>query len=101
MIQEPVYSTLRRTELAELIDLFVCELPLRLSVIEQLMSAGDREGLCRAAHQLKSSAGGYGYGDLCLYAGRVEALCRDRRTTDEQLEGAVDELIDHAGRVRA
>lgn len=99
MIQEPVYSTLRRTELADLVDLFVSELPLRMSVIEQLMAARDREGLCRAAHQLKSSAGGYGYGDLCLYAGRVEALCRDRRTTDEQLEGAVDELTDQANRV--
>ncbi len=99
MIQEPAYSTLRRTELAELVDLFVSELPLRMSVIEQLIAAGDREGLCRAAHQLKSSAGGYGYGDLCLYAGRVEALCRDRRTTVEQLEGAVDELNDQARRV--
>ena len=101
MIQEPVYSTLRRTELAELVDLFVNELPLRISVIEQLTSIGDREGLCRAAHQLKSSAGGYGYGDLCLYAGRVEALCRDRCTTEEQLGGAVDELIDQASRIAA
>lgn len=101
MIQEPVHSSLRRNEFADLVDLFVSELPLRMSVIEQLMSTGDREGLCRAAHQLKSSAGGYGYGDLCLYAGRVEALCRDRRTSDEQLEGAVDELTDQASRVRA
>ncbi|MCO6042451.1 Hpt domain-containing protein [Aeoliella sp. ICT_H6.2] len=101
MIQEPVYSTLRRTEFAELVDLFVGELPLRMSVIEQLMAAGDREGLCRAAHQLKGSAGGYGFGDLCLYAGRVEALCRDRRTTGDQLETAVDELSQQASRVRA
>ncbi len=101
MTQEPVYSTLRRTELAELVDLFVSELPLRMSIIEQMVSADDREGLCRAAHQLKGAAGGYGYGDLCLYAGRVEALCRNRGTAAELLEGAVDELIDQAGRVRA
>lgn len=101
MIQEPVYSTLRRTELAELIDLFVSELPLRMSVVEQLTAASDREGLCRAVHQLKSAAGGYGYGDLCLYAGRVEALCRDRCTTDDQLESAVGELNEQASRVRA
>ena len=101
MIQQPVYSSLRRAEFADLVELFVNELPLRMSVIEQLVAAGDREGLCRAAHQLKSSAGSYGYGDLCLYAGRVEALCRDRQTSEETIESAVDELTDQASRVRA
>lgn len=101
MIQEPTYSSLRRTELAELIDLFISELPLRMSVVEQLMASGDREGLCRAAHQLKSSAGGYGFGDLCLYAARLEASCRNQRTTDQQLESAVEELSSQASRVAA
>jgi len=101
MIQEPVYSTLQRAEFADLLALFVSELPLRMSVIEQLMAAQDREGLCRAAHQLKSAAGSYGYGDLSLYAGRVEALCRNRSTQQDDLERAVDELSEFASRVRA
>ena len=37
MIQEPVHSSLRRNEFADLVDLFVSELPLRMSVIEQMM----------------------------------------------------------------
>lgn len=85
-------STLKKSELSDLIELFLSELPLRLSVIEQLAGAGDREGLMRSAHQLKSAAGSYGYGDLSLYAGRLEALCRNRLASIEQLERAVDEL---------
>lgn len=100
MIQEPVYSTLRSTEVAELVDLFVTELALRISVIEHALADDNREGLCRAALQLKSAAGGYGFGDLCLYAGRVEALSRDRDMSYELLEQAVDELCECAARVR-
>lgn len=85
-------STLKRSEISNLIDLFLSELPLRLSVIEQLAGAGDREGLMRAAHQLKSAAGSYGYDDLSLYAGRLETLCRNRLASIEQLERAVDEV---------
>ncbi|QDU58111.1 Hpt domain-containing protein [Aeoliella mucimassa] len=101
MSPQSVPATLRRSELGKLVDLFVSELPLRLSVIEQLVSANDRESLCRAAHQLKSSAGSYGFGDLCLYAGRVEALCRSSQTSQELLLEAVDELLDQAHRVAA
>ena len=97
----PATTTLRRAELGDLVNLFVSELPLRISVIEQLLSTDDRESLCRAAHQLKSSAGSYGFGDLSLYAGRVEALCRTRHTSEESLLDAVEELLEQAHSVHA
>ncbi len=100
MSLQPASTTLRRAELGNLVDLFVNELPLRLSVIEQLLSTDDRESLCRAAHQLKSSAGSYGFGDLCLYAGRVEALCRTNQTAEESLLNAVEELLEQASQIR-
>ena len=98
---QPVSTSLRRAELGELVDLFVDELPLRISVIEQLLSASDHESLCRAAHLLKSSAGSYGFGDLCLHAGRIEAICRNRQVCEESLLSAVDELLEQVSQVRS
>jgi HPt (histidine-containing phosphotransfer) domain-containing protein len=100
MIQEPIYSTLPNSDLHEHVGLFVAELPLKVAVLEERLACEDREGACRAAHQLKGAAGSYGFGDVGLYAGRIEALCRDKTQPSEVLERAVDELIRCAERVR-
>jgi HPt (histidine-containing phosphotransfer) domain-containing protein len=50
-------------DMAELVDMFLEELPQRLTVLTTAVDAGDIETLRRLAHQLKGAAGGYGFGD--------------------------------------
>lgn len=53
---------------AELVDLFVDDVPPRLESIREAMAAGDPEALVRTAHSLKGSAatlGADGMAELC------------------------------------
>ena len=54
---------------AELVDLFVDDVPSRLESIREAMAAGDPEALVRTAHSLKGSA-------ATLGADRMAELCR-------------------------
>ncbi len=101
MILHPIYTTLRDSELQQHVGLFVAELPMKIGVIEQEIASENREGACRAAHQLKGASSGYGFGELGLYAGRIEALCRDKTMPTDMLFRAVDDLIHCAERVSA
>lgn len=62
---------------AELVDLFVADVPARLDAIRSAIAAADPEALVRAAHSLKGSAstlGADGMADLCR---RIELQARD------------------------
>jgi HPt (histidine-containing phosphotransfer) domain-containing protein len=60
-------------EMADLVEMFVSELPSRLEAIERAWSAGDGQGLRRMAHQLKGAGSGYGYPMVSEAAAAVEA----------------------------
>lgn len=63
-------------DLAEIVAMFVDELPDRLEVLREALQAGDREKLGRAAHQLKGSAGSYGFPQITPFAARLEYASR-------------------------
>jgi HPt (histidine-containing phosphotransfer) domain-containing protein len=74
MQSEPsLFSTLSGDpHLGELVELYVQEMPERIALLERLAAAQHWEELAHAAHQLKGSAGGYGFGILAGPAERLE-----------------------------
>ena len=67
------------------------------------MRASQFDELCRAAHQLKGAAGGYGFPSISSSAGKVEQLLH--RGLDaaklEDLQRSVEELASLCGRAVA
>jgi HPt (histidine-containing phosphotransfer) domain-containing protein len=86
--------------MAELVELYVAEMPDRIAALEQAFSNADLATLQRAAHQMKGAAGGYGFEGLTVAAGALETAVRDRQPK-EQVRQALEELVRWCGRVRA
>ncbi|MBN2291170.1 MAG: Hpt domain-containing protein [Pirellulales bacterium] len=86
-------------DLSEIVAMFVEEMPERITMIHQLLDANDWQGLRRAAHQLKGSAGSHGFDALTPMAARVENAATG--TDEEQIRRDVDQLIQMCTRVRA
>ncbi|MEK6644319.1 MAG: Hpt domain-containing protein [Planctomycetota bacterium] len=49
------------SEMLELIEMFVDELPARVQALQDAVKENDLAALATLAHQLKGSAGGYGF----------------------------------------
>lgn len=99
--EAPIYSTLGSDpDFGELVELFVEEMPERVALLLDQLAWGDWEHLSRSAHQLKGSAGGYGFALIGPAAAKVEEAVRDARP-DEQVRKAVEELVDLCLRARA
>ncbi|MGQ9652023.1 MAG: ATP-binding protein [Phycisphaerae bacterium] len=60
-------------DLADLIEQYVSELPGKIAAIEDAMRRGDLEALSVMSHQLKGSAGGYGFPAISRSAAEFEA----------------------------
>ncbi|MFZ5828553.1 MAG: Hpt domain-containing protein [Planctomycetota bacterium] len=98
---EPIYSQLGGDpDLAEIVNLFVEEMPERVASFEGFFAAGDLEGLRRAAHQLKGAAGSYGFDPISPRAGELEAAILSLAPEDE-IRRCLDELVDICQRARA
>jgi PAS domain S-box-containing protein len=80
-------------KVATLVDAFCAELPTRADRIVQAFQRHDRTGLFELTHQLKGSAGLYGFDNI---TGTARAICDRLRADDElkELQSAVSELID-------
>jgi len=83
-------------EMAELVDMFVGDLPQRVSKLEHLIDEHDIEGLRTLAHQLKGAAPGYGFPSIGAAAEAVESAVREAEpSTDIQaLRSEADRLIE-------
>lgn len=69
----PLVSTLSNDpDMRELIEMFVHDLPSRINAIAASAQADDLNRLRTYAHQLKGSAGGYGYEPISDAAARLE-----------------------------
>ncbi len=74
MDNAPVYSTLRdRAALADLVREFAGVLPDLAAEIARQADRGALDEVRRLAHQLKGSAGGYGYPSIMGAAALIEA----------------------------
>ncbi|NMC19711.1 MAG: Hpt domain-containing protein [Thermogutta sp.] len=86
-------------DLRDLIQLFVDEMPSRISTFEDLLREEKWDELRRAAHQLKGAAGSYGYGSVTAAAAAVEQAIRQELPFQE-VQRRLEELIDLCRRAR-
>lgn len=95
-----LYSSLGGdSDLGEIVELFVEEMPDRAATLLDQLEAADWKGLGRTAHQLKGAAGSYGYAPISDYAAVLEEAVGEREP-EEQIREAVDALIDICQRAR-
>ncbi|MCA8962173.1 MAG: Hpt domain-containing protein, partial [Planctomycetes bacterium] len=74
---DPLYSSYADDEdMLELVEMFVEELPDRVHSLESAISQGDLPQLETLAHQIKGSAGSYGFQVITEAAGRLEHLLK-------------------------
>ncbi len=84
-------------DMAELIELFVAEMPLRVEALCEAFSESSLEALQRLAHQLKGAAPGYGYPSIGAAAADLE--CATQRGSElDELRLQLDELINLCNR---
>jgi len=59
-------------DLCDIVDMFVEEMPDRITNLMQLLEASNLDELARMAHQLKGAAGSYGFETITPVAGELE-----------------------------
>jgi len=88
-----VYSSLASDEdLREIVELFVDEMPARLTKIEAEFFSQNWENLQRTVHQLKGAAGSHGFYEITPVVAHLEQLIRSRADIQEITE-AKESLI--------
>lgn len=98
---DAIYSALSDDpDLADLVQLFVDDLPLRIDALQALLEACDWPGLEQIAHQLKGTAGSYGFDAVSPLAAELERLAREP-SGQEQIGQALQRLVECCARVRA
>ena len=97
----PLYSSLASDpDLADIVEMFVEEMPDRISAILTQCEAGEWEMLRRTAHQIKGAAGSYGFESVSPVAGRLEDTIRAGEPED-RIRQAVASLVDLCQSCRA
>jgi len=77
-------------EMAELVELFITELPTRVKALQSAWQAGEVNDLTRMTHQLKGSSAGYGFSSIGDAAGALEQRLLSLRDCDS--ESAIEGL---------
>lgn len=96
-----LFSTLAEDpDLAEIVEMFVDEMPDRIENILNCFESENWEGLRCASHQLKGAAGSYGFPSITPCAGVLEASVKQTKPENE-IRQAVDELVAMCRSVRA
>ncbi len=91
-LHEPIRSEYADDpDMAELVEQFVEGLPEHLRVIRDSVEASDLEILRRRSHQLKGSAGGYGFPQITQKAAELEKHVKEQADL-ETLRASVEEL---------
>lgn len=85
-------------DMAELIELFVGELPERVALLTDALAQGDMDLLAGAAHQIKGAGGGYGFPALTEAGRHLETAARESRDDLETVKARVEDLIDICNR---
>jgi len=100
-VQGPLYSSLAHDpDMAELLGMFVDDLPDRVQMLLDQLQASDSEGLWRTAHQLSGAAGSYGFQEITVEAASLEGALREGRP-EQEIAAAVNSLVDLCRRARA
>lgn len=99
--QTPLVSDLSDdADIVELVEMFVTELPKRLAAMQEMLASNDLARLTTLAHQLKGSAGSYGFPSIGCVAAEIEKASRQCVDVD-QIKSEIEELAELCRRARA
>ncbi len=87
-------------DMVELVEMFVEELPDRVSAMEKALAEQDFETLAGLTHQLKGAAGGYGFPTITAAAKEAELTSKAAGDL-EKLASDVKAIAALCGRARA
>ncbi len=95
----PLYSSLSTDpDMAELLEMFVADMPQHVAAMETAVQAEDWPSLQRIAHRLKGSGPGYGFASVGASAGALElAISYSNRET---ILKRAERLLFHCRRIR-
>ena len=93
-------SELVDDDMLELVEMFVEELPDKITAIEKAIGEQDLAMLATLAHQLKGSAGGYGFPSITDSATKIEHGAKASENL-ETLKSQIGALADLCRRARA
>lgn len=79
-------------DMAELVMMYVDEMPSRIESLGRLWNEHNLDELRRLAHQLKGASGGYGFEPVGEAAARLES---------ELITGSKNQAESHADRIRS
>jgi HPt (histidine-containing phosphotransfer) domain-containing protein len=88
-------------DLGQIVELFVGEMPQRLTALNRCLLQRDWDELGRLAHQLKGACGSYGFHQLTPFAARLEGACRSEDQAKVEIHEAAATLIGLSKRCRA
>jgi HPt (histidine-containing phosphotransfer) domain-containing protein len=98
---DPIHSEfVSDTEMRELIQMFVEEMPARIAELERAWSDANMNDLMRYAHQLKGAAPGYGFTQMGQAAAEVESAVRASEELS-RIRAELDALVSLCGRAAA
>ena len=98
--ESAIYSTFGNDpDLANIIEIFVDELPERASKIEACFQREDWDGVRQVAHQLKGAAGSYGFQSITDMAARIESAIRNNES-QTNIRNSLEELGNLCRRAR-
>ncbi|MCE9606913.1 MAG: Hpt domain-containing protein [Planctomycetia bacterium] len=97
----PLYSALGSDpDFADLVDLYVDEMPERIVQLQALFAAEKWDELRRSAHQIKGAAGSYGFPQLTPIAGRLEHALSTAQP-EAEIQANLEKLLALCAAVRA
>ena len=97
---DALVSELADDDMQELVEMFVGELPDRIAAIEKVIDQQDLAALGMLAHQLKGSAGGFGFPTISDAATLLESSAKAGEEP-EKLAQQTRALSDLCSRARA
>ncbi|MDA0802198.1 MAG: Hpt domain-containing protein [Planctomycetota bacterium] len=96
----PLYSRFHDDpDMADLVALFVGELPQRLEVMEESFASNNLPQLHRLAHQLKGAGCGYGFDEVTNVCASIEQATKAMDRTRSR--AALDQMRDIVRECRA
>ncbi len=95
MKESPIYSEFSGDDdFEELIEFYVSSKEDKKAELNRLFLSGDYHQLAEVAHQMKGSAGGYGFSSLTSLAAQLEEGCRlkDKDVVTAKVAAVLDQL---------